>query len=196
MEDRKKDYRVRVTKMIIRKAFTDLLTEKPIRNITIRELCETAGINRGTFYTHYQDIYDLLEQIEKEMLQEFKENLNQGLETDKPEKVLSSFLFQNIFKFLEKNSDICTIMLGENSDKKFINEMLLLGKEECITTYSQCFKNISMKEIEDFYIFVSNGCIGLLTRWVNQGMKEPAEQIAEVAEKLMNCTIQYLENRS
>lgn len=44
------DHRTRVTKMLIRRAFTDLLRSKPIQSITIRELCERAGINRGTFY--------------------------------------------------------------------------------------------------------------------------------------------------
>ena len=52
------DHRTRLTKMMIRKAFMDLLKQKPIQSISIRELCETAGINRGTFYTHYADIYD------------------------------------------------------------------------------------------------------------------------------------------
>ena len=50
------DHRTRVTKMLIRRAFTDLLRSKPIQSITIRELCERAGINRGTFYCHYTDI--------------------------------------------------------------------------------------------------------------------------------------------
>lgn len=70
-----KDYRVRVTKMLIRKEFTQLLKEKPVQSITVRELCERTGINRSTFYNHYQDVYDLLEQIENEMLGELNEHL-------------------------------------------------------------------------------------------------------------------------
>ena len=68
-----KDYRVRVTKMLIRKEFTELLKKKPIQEITVREICERTGINRSTFYNHYQDVYDLLEQIENEMLGELAE---------------------------------------------------------------------------------------------------------------------------
>ncbi len=58
--------------MLIRGAFTDLLRQKPIQNITIKELCERAGINRGTFYSHYTDIYDLRDNIEDEMTREFQ----------------------------------------------------------------------------------------------------------------------------
>ena len=62
-----RDYRVRVTQKLIREAFTGLLKQKPIQSISIKELCELAGINRGTFYAHYRDIYDLREKIEDEM---------------------------------------------------------------------------------------------------------------------------------
>lgn len=58
------DHRTRVTRHLIRKAFTDLLSRKPIQSISVKELCETAGINRGTFYTHYTDIYDLKKQLQ------------------------------------------------------------------------------------------------------------------------------------
>ena len=50
------DHRVRVTKLMLRKAFTELLSKKPLQSISVKELCELAGINRGTFYTHYQDL--------------------------------------------------------------------------------------------------------------------------------------------
>ena len=46
-------HRTRVTKMLIRRAFTDLLRVKPVQSISIKELCEKAGVNRGTFYAHY-----------------------------------------------------------------------------------------------------------------------------------------------
>ena len=56
---KKEDHRTRLTKMMILNAMTGLLKEKPIQNITVKELCERAEINRGTFYLHYHDIYDL-----------------------------------------------------------------------------------------------------------------------------------------
>lgn len=54
-----RDHRARVTQILIQKALTKLLREKPIHRISVKELCEEAGINRGTFYAHYTDIYDL-----------------------------------------------------------------------------------------------------------------------------------------
>ena len=80
-----RDSRTRVTKLLIRKAFMELLHVKPIQSISIKELCDNAGINRGTFYTHYKDIYDLLEQIEREMLEDFEKALAPLLDTNERE---------------------------------------------------------------------------------------------------------------
>lgn len=64
----------------IRQAFTKLLREKPIQRIAVKELCQEAGVNRSTFYAHYQDIYDLLTKIEEDMLEDFQRALAPLLE--------------------------------------------------------------------------------------------------------------------
>ena len=45
--------------------------EKSIRDITVKELTQRADVNRGTFYSHYQDIYDMVRQLENELFEEF-----------------------------------------------------------------------------------------------------------------------------
>ncbi len=67
------DHRTRLTKFLIRRALLALMRKKPIQSISVKELCELAGINRGTFYAHYRDVYDLLGSIEEEMLQVSKQ---------------------------------------------------------------------------------------------------------------------------
>ena len=62
-----RDRRVRRTKAQLRQALTELLREKDLRSITVRELTERADVNRGTFYAHYKDIYDMLEQCEAQL---------------------------------------------------------------------------------------------------------------------------------
>ncbi len=62
------DLRVERTKKNIKNAFLELRSKKPLEKITIKELSELAVINRATFYTHYQDIYDLSEHIEDEIV--------------------------------------------------------------------------------------------------------------------------------
>ena len=73
----KLDHRVRVTRTLIRKAFTDLLAKKPIESISVKELCQAAGINRGTFYAHYRDLYDLRSHMEDELIADLQQALEE-----------------------------------------------------------------------------------------------------------------------
>lgn len=69
------DPRIRRTKASIVNAFIQLRAKKPLEKITIRELTQLAGINKATFYLHYQDIYDLSHQLETEMIQSILEGI-------------------------------------------------------------------------------------------------------------------------
>lgn len=178
------DHRTRLTKMMIRKAFMDLLKQKPIQSISIRELCETAGINRGTFYTHYADIYDLMQRIEEEMLADFEKALERLFQLQE-EPFNPVTISTGIFQCLRDNSDLCTVTLGDYGNKRFAAKLINIGRERCVDTYLKYFKGASPKQIEYFYAFVSAGCIGLLRKWLDDGMTCSAQEIAEMAENIM-----------
>lgn len=188
----KSDQRTRITKMLIRRAFTDLLKQKPIQSISIKELCESAGINRGTFYSHYTDIYDLLEQIETEMLQDFQNSLAPLLSQDE-EHLTPLKITASVFSCIKENADICAMTLGPYGDKEFALRLLKIGREKCMESYIKYFINATPKKIEYYYAFVSSGCIGLLERWLADGMTESAEEIARAAEEIMMSGIAYLQ---
>lgn len=178
------DHRTRVTKMLIRKAFTELLEKKPIQSISIKELCERAGINRGTFYAHYKDIYDLRGRIEDEMQRELEAALMPL--TEQAGKGLTPVrITTEIFRCLKDNSDLCTVTLGEYGDKDFFLRLLKMGQEKCVDAYSKYFENASEKKIEYFYAFASSGCVGLLRLWLADGMATPAEEMAQLTEDIM-----------
>lgn len=59
MTQNKTDLRIIKTKASIKREFMTLLQKKPVEKITVTELAEKALINKGTFYLHYQDIYNL-----------------------------------------------------------------------------------------------------------------------------------------
>ena len=64
------DRRVRKTRRQLKECLTRLLKEKKIQDITVRELAEMADINRGTFSLHYKDVFDLMDQIKNELIEE------------------------------------------------------------------------------------------------------------------------------
>ena len=63
------DLRIEKTERGIKNAFIELRSKKPLEKITVKELCESARINKSTFYAHYKDIYDLSDAMEEEVVQ-------------------------------------------------------------------------------------------------------------------------------
>lgn len=58
------DKRIEKTKLLIKNTFLDLIKTKNIDKITVKAICDGANINRGTFYYHYLDVADLVENLE------------------------------------------------------------------------------------------------------------------------------------
>ena len=71
MEEKKTDLRVIKTKRAIKRALTQLMLQKDLNNITVKELAETAEINRKTFYNYYSGIYQVMDEIETELAENF-----------------------------------------------------------------------------------------------------------------------------
>ena len=63
------DLRTKKTQRAIREAFLRLRAKKPLERITVKELVELAEISKATFYLHYQDIYDLSDQLQQEVIE-------------------------------------------------------------------------------------------------------------------------------
>ena len=66
--EKKIDRRVRKTKQQLQDGFIQLRKKKDLKDITVKELCELTDLNRGTFYLHYKDIYDLSDQLETDVV--------------------------------------------------------------------------------------------------------------------------------
>ena len=75
MNDDRQDRRIRKTRSALRRCLSALLLKKPVKDISVRELTELADINRGTFYLHYHDVFDLLQNLEEEMFLKYTETV-------------------------------------------------------------------------------------------------------------------------
>lgn len=102
------------TKQALMDAFWELFCERKIEKITVKAITEKAGFNRSTFYEYFRDVYDVLEAIEDDILQEHKNAMVRNLlETD------AETAKKNTILFLEKNITRIAILLGPNGDPKF-----------------------------------------------------------------------------
>ena len=119
----KVDRRVRKTKAQLRAGLARLMQKKSIKEITVKELVEEVDINRSTFYLHYTDIYQMLESIEAELMDEVS-HLVEDYPLDPLNNKESSYPFiEQIFTILDNNKDICIALLGKNGDMAFVSRI-------------------------------------------------------------------------
>lgn len=114
-----------MTKRILKESLLELMAEKTISHISIKEICELADVNRSTFYAHYETPYDLLEEIENDIV-EATPRIN--LYHDEP--VLDELT--EFFEYLEKNKEVCRILFANSGAHSFENKILdkIFGKTE------------------------------------------------------------------
>lgn len=194
------DRRIRKTRRVIRQCLTELLKTKRIQDITVREISEKADINRGTFYLHYRDIFDLMEQIENELLEELEDVLNHFKASD----LLSNpaLVFTRVFHLVKENSDMVSILIGQNGDINFVNRLKDIVREKCLKDWMELFRPgagggrqtsrssqntlLDDSAFEAYYSFTVTGCIGLVQYWLDSGLKETPEQLASLVEQIIS----------
>ncbi len=169
----KTDLRVRYTRKVIQEAFQKLLTEKPLARITVKEVCDLAGINRGTFYKHYLDCYDLMEKLQDEAVANF-ESLLETMEASGIQNVIVSIL-----EALRGKSSVYLLYSRGQSDG-FLHRLVSC----CYRCMEKQIAGLPGMEAGDEtrkfnYIFLVSGCCGIIEYWAHTGMREPPEKIAE-----------------
>lgn len=188
------DRRIRKTKLQLRAGLTKLLSEKSINEITVKELVDKADINRSTFYLHYKDIYDMLEKIEAELLDQLM-LITEKHKTEYNGNLNPSYLV-DLFKVLSENLDIVSVFLGPNGDIAFVNKIKHMISDKIIENIDTMTSKHSQADIEFTFSFYLNGCIGLIEHWINTGAKESPEHLAKLCFTLINNGIKNYLNDS
>ena len=165
MDNQKIDGRVRRTKKLLREGLTKLMKEKSIKKISVRELSDLVEINRGTFYLHYKDIFDLVEQIENELFEEFESIINQYSANSHNSSPYP--IFVDYCRFLEKNKDICSALLGSNGDIDFSMKLKKFMAERCFEEFTRYNQTQAFKEEYNYiYSYFEAGAVGIVRYWL------------------------------
>lgn len=181
MNSGRDDRRVKYTRMVLKESFIKLLEKKEISQISIKEICEDADINRSTFYAHYNDQYDLLRKIEDELLDNIKAYVKEFYEQNNSMDPV--MLAEKIFEYLKANANICRILIGERGNFGFQKQVMMLVYDLIIADLTDNNKN-SIEDAEYVYSFAITGCIGIVQKWLDDGMKKSAHFMAETVVRL------------
>jgi AcrR family transcriptional regulator len=167
------------TKQNLIEAFWYLYCEKGIEKITVREITQKAGYNRGTFYEYFIDVYDVLEQIEQSLIPALDELPPITMPNENIGMPLNIFM-----KVYEQNSKYYSVLLGDNGDPAFVSKL----KNSIKPTLKQAFsENHDIDSIEfDFILeYVLSAMIGIMSYWFRQDKVLPAEDLIALVYDLM-----------
>lgn len=167
------DNRVRYTKMILQQALVTLLDSKTINQITIKEICEQAQVNRGTFYLHYTSIDDLLDEVENVFLQNYKDFFN----PDCLRNLYKNILIE-ILDVLRENHKIVLAMIDSNhfQSKSKIMEII---RQNTIATWQTKYSKYSEEDLSVMFDFVYPGAMHIISGWLRGEISYSTSECAD-----------------
>ena len=173
------DNRVRYTKMVLQQGLLQILQKKPIDKVTVKELCDTAKVNRGTFYLHYAVPNDLLMEIEQQFIDDnmiyFSPYMNEGYETN---------MLAGMFTSILKNKELCRIIMGKNGNPKFLERLEGMVRESIISSWCKEFPQYSRDHLEYVFDFIFTGSMRLILNWIEDDKGLSTQELAKRLDRL------------
>lgn len=187
----KMDRRQARTKLLLYKALMELLSEKTAEAITVTDIATRADINRGTFYLHYRDVPDMLEQIKDQVfssiesriiLMDPSEVMKYGAK-DEPYPVAVM-----IFEEVARHADFLSVMFGPHGDisyairfKTFISRHIY----NKLTLYQPDTNDLLVPR--DYLIaYMASANLGILMHWLDTGMQQTPYQLGRMITQIVN----------
>ncbi len=165
------DRRIRYTRHALQTALIERMQEKPLNRITVREVCETADINRSTFYMHYKDIYDLIDEVE--------EQIYQDIDTIFAKEAPSVQDMEQLLNYVQKNKVLFCCLFQQCSGISISRFSTILHRH-----YSKKLlrNKITPPSLESSYLyeFLYTGILGVLQKWLQNDCKDDCKDVAEV----------------
>lgn len=171
------------TKKKIKEAFINLIEIKGLEAMTVTDIARSSNINRGTFYLHYMDKYDLMEKLEFEIIHDLKQIILDGTNAD-IEDPIELIPYQSILQalvYIKNDFEFIKALASDGGDPHFMNMMKEILNDLIVSKLNQS-KNLhfTKKGLPDDYAkeILLSSIIGIITLWISKGGEETPEQIA------------------
>jgi len=177
------------TKEALASALHQMMTVKPIDKVTVKDIVEICGVNRQTFYYHFDDVDDLLEWV-------FEQDSDRVF----PREVVYDRWMEDMmgyFDYLETNSGFTLNVYNSNS-RLYMLRYLRSRMESCIRSFAEIAsegKNIDRQDFEFVVEFYANCAIGFISQWMDMGMQLPKEFTRERILRVMDQSVENILGR-
>ena len=188
---KKENQRIRLTKRLLKEAIVRILQQKPLKKITITELCEEAGINRITFYRHYTTPHDVLEDMGRDMFKDILKNLERPNSLDDFERYI-----EDMCTYLYERSDTVLLLLRQNSDLEafdFIQKLYSTLMDEYQNLPE--LKGFDKEDLRLMTTYFGGGGYFLLRQWLTEDIHKSPKEIASLVYQL-TCNGEFLATKT
>lgn len=155
------DNRVRYTKMVLSQALLKILKKKSIDQVTIKEICDEAQVNRGTFYLHYATPNDLLMEIEQQFIDEHLGYFGTYIQENRETGHLA-----NLFSCILNNQELCLILMGKNGNPRFLTRLQEIMRPAVVDGWCREFPHYRWDDLDYVFDFVFTGSMRLILNWI------------------------------
>ena len=182
------DRRISRTKTAIREAMVGLIVEKGFDAITVRDITDRANINRGTFYLHYKDKFDLLEQTEDEIIRDVQNIVLQANSlnyadfnsTDNPLPIVVT-----LFEYIQHHAVMMRAVLGQERDFMFLTRLRNTVEKNLKLGFLAGLKAKNFLVPSEYLItYILAAHFGVIQVWLQSGCKESPREMAIILSKL------------
>lgn len=174
------------TKGVIKESLLDLLQTKEIHEITVTEICKKADINRGTFYSHYTDAFELLQSMEDDLFDKVLEYIN--------ETPIENYKDQLLLKVLELiyiNKDLCKVLFCKQKDSRIINRIIYLARKADIEYVVHQSNEFNDAHIDYLISHTVGGTFSIIQTWLEGDLTESPKELMEIVNNITMFTHKY-----
>ncbi len=173
------DLRVQKTIESIRTVFEHMICEMDYHEMTVKELCDRAKINKKTFYRYYPTLDDLLAELQAEMSSEYIEMISHYRLPEELSKVNEAFFRYSVSKgeAYEKITCAASYLSIRNTMVEKVND--------ATWRKSAWFNNIPVWQQHMLIVYVQYTIIELYRQWVEDGKKTPVKEVIELSNQLI-----------
>ncbi|MGM0881401.1 MAG: TetR/AcrR family transcriptional regulator [Bacillota bacterium] len=180
----KNNRRTKYTTDLIKRSFLALLETRKLPQITVTEICKQADINRGTFYLHYKDPYELFEVMQKEFNQEILETLQKG---HNPCTVDGSLV--KLLNIIQEKKTIYRIMISETGESNFLSEVLLEVYKDYLQRMGDEQNKKDLSAMDYSFTYMVYGSMAVINQWLESNGEESPSAIAHIIFSLTHTTM-------
>lgn len=175
------DKRVMKTKRAIHSAMTRLLSVKPIEEITVTELSNAAEINRKTFYSYYNSVYMVTEEMEDEIVERFEDTLRKiDFETLLQDPQTT---FNTLARIIASDLDFYETILTNRNQVYFLQKIITSLKERIMALYFD--RNSKDFELQEYMLeYIISGLVSVYQKWFKSGRKTDIEELSKYISML------------